>query len=122
MRNRGSRDIIQPHAHTFSPITSFRALSALPFSRGNFHFSSTMPHDEARFTRNYDSVLNFMRIRPGRGGFVKKKEEEKCTRRFTEFLEQCEIKATFNCRQCDASVETSNFLIRLFVRDRLLFI
>lgn len=80
MRNRESRDITQPRAHTSSPITSFRALSALPFSCENFHFSSTVPREMKHdLLRSYDSVpvLNFMRIRPARGAKKKERGERK---------------------------------------------
>lgn len=48
-------------------------------------------------------------------------EGGKCTQRFTEFLEQCEIKAAFNWRQRSAPLQTSNFLISLFMRWSTIF-
>jgi len=69
--------------------------------------------------RSYDSVpvLNFMRIRPARGELSLERKGERAeggrfTRRaFTEFLGQCEIKTTFNWRQRDVPLQTSNLIL-----------
>lgn len=134
MRDRESRDITQaPCTHIQLDNLVSRVISASFFTWKFPLFidgASAMKRD---LLRSYDSVpvLNFMRIRPARGELVGKRQRErerseteggKCMRRFTEFLEQCEIKTIFNWRLRDVPpLQASNFLMRLFVRASTVF-
>lgn len=89
-----------------------------------------MPRDETRFTPEirlrtgfefHENTSGKRRTLVGGKKSGESAEEGKCKQYFTVFLEQCEIKATFNWRQRGAPLQTSNFLIRLFVRASTTF-